>query len=297
MREKLDVGVSLRDDFELDPVGAVFPQERLYLFNFADDAYVFAESDEKGGRMVDDVAEALAEVNQHINHRKSAAMSWPCNEGRIPTKSGGIPKVSSFLVLGVLISWTLDPTRELLHRINMGWKAFYKCKDQLLQTWTDLRKRVALLDSVVMATIFWGLNTTPLRQALRKKLDVLQREMLRRMMRLPRRPGESWVDFYTRGCRAAKAFCQDNKISSWSDRLRFRYLSWFGHVARMSDDRLAKRTTFWRGLDWWRLRQQQVFVGHNKHRLRHKGKGKGRACILEKPFGKRLEIFGRSSAI
>ena len=99
------------------------------------------------------------------------------------------------LVLGCMISWSLDDKVEVGHRLTKGWKCFHAVTKQLVQTSVDLRLRLKLFESVVRMCVMLGLCSSPLAPDIAKKLDVAQIDMIVQMLRLKCEPKETWVEF------------------------------------------------------------------------------------------------------
>ena len=49
----------------------------------------------------------------------------------------------------------------------------------------------------------------------------------------------------------AEARARNAGVSSWLDRYSQQKWHWAGHVVRMAETRLARRTTLWRDSEWW----------------------------------------------
>ena len=116
-----------------------------------------------------------------------------------------------------------------------------------------------------MRSMQWALETTRQTQENSEILNVAQRSMFRRMLKLKRRPLtvasddqpaiiESWVDWQIRTLQSASKLVRDTK-SCVSVSLEEAKLSWIFHVGRFGtgprENHLVKNLLLWRNLEWW----------------------------------------------
>ena len=154
-------------------------------------------------------------------------------------------------------------------------------------------RRAQMLASVVLTSMLWGLETLPLTQRHRQRLDEVQRTMLHRMLRVARRSDETWVEWFVRGRRLLRDLMRKHDVASWSQMQKFRYLTWHGHVTRSEAGRLSRRACQWRNLEWWRARQAG-FAHRGRQPGRHVGQRGCKPCVLEAPLERWWRRFQKS---
>ena len=94
-----------------------------------------------------------------------------------------------------------------------------------------MEAKKALYEGVVIPTVLYGSETWGLREAERRKLDVLEMGCLRSMCRLSLRDR-------VRNEEVRRRTGVERKLSSRVDQ---NVLRWFGHMERMDEERVAKR--------------------------------------------------------
>ena len=94
-----------------------------------------------------------------------------------------------------------------------------------------MEAKKVLYEGVVVPTVLYGSETWGLREAERRKLEVLEMGCLRSMCRLTLRDR-------VRNEEVRRRAGVERKLSSRVDQS---VLRWFGHMERMDDGRLAKR--------------------------------------------------------
>ena len=133
---------------------------------------------------------------------------------------------------------------ELSHRIQLAWMRFHKHRDILLGNNLNIRSRLKFFQSVVGATLLYGLPTCALTAKQLESLDVLQRKMLRNMVGWTRREPEDWSDTMRRMRDRVEAALRQYPIENWSAQLLRRQ---FRMVCRFSaqNDEWPMRISRW----------------------------------------------------
>ena len=108
---------------------------------------------------------------------------------------------------------------ELSHQIQLTWMRFHKHRDILLDKNINIRSRLKFFQSVVGATLMYGLPTCALTAQQLESLDVLQRKMLRSMVGWIRREPEDWSDTMRRMRDRVEAALRQYPIEKWSAQL------------------------------------------------------------------------------
>ena len=117
--------------------------------------------------------------------------------------------------LGRLLSTVDFHDKELDNRLNCGRKAFFKFKAALTNRKTSLRQRVALFDSVVTPCVLYACSTWTLTASMEYRLRRCQRQMLRWMLGLPKRPDEAWPDYLQRATHTAEDLARKYGACDW----------------------------------------------------------------------------------
>ena len=108
----------------------------------------------------------------------------------------------------------------------------------------------------VTNSVLWCCDSWLLTQVEKRRLQTTQNRMLRRIVPTRRREEESYVDWIQRATRQAVNAAKAAGIRFWVEGHHAAKWQWAGHLARMSEDRLASRATFWRDSLWWKTEMQ-----------------------------------------
>jgi len=124
-------------------------------------------------------------------------------------------------------------SKEIEARVSAAWRSFWSLKRFLLSDLPMWHKR-KLMDSVILPTFTWGAQTWSLSKEHERRLQVEQRTMERRMLKL-----SLWDHVSNDRVR--------NTTKIKDVLIKARELKWdfAGHVQRMNDDRWAKRVVNW----------------------------------------------------
>ena len=119
----------------------------------------------------------------------------------------------------------------LLHRMNKGYRAWGALKSVQSNKGLGINPKKCLNEGVIVPTSLYRAEAWCMRGAERWKVDVLDMKYLRSLV------GVSRIDRVTNEevRRRAKI---ERELASRADQ---RVLSWFGHVERMNEYRMARR--------------------------------------------------------
>lgn len=271
------------DSVELAKIQRPFSSFHIACTNFADDTYVLADSTTSLSYSTACIAREFRRTGQQLNDNKCEVIcgdeeastdlaqvrAWEPQDlqmfeagdqsARLRAASGGevkfMKRVQDMTILGscVVLSRKDAADAALRHRCKAAWRSWHILTDQLTTKSTPLRLRIFILDTTVMASLMWGLETVDLTKKRRKKMNALQRTYIGRMIRLCRRPQEGPEAYFRRRERVSTAMIKQHSRGKWGAIQRYRFMGFHGHVARLSQEQhLAARGGRWRDLEWWR---------------------------------------------
>ena len=128
------------------------------------------------------------------------------------------------------------------------------------------KERVSLLERTVRPAIFWAASSWLLSAKQLDKLKATQNQMMRKMLRLKKDPGESVGDFVHRGNSILCNLKKLHQTTPWDQVAHGYNFSWAGHLARFtqwSPHRIALRVLHWR--NWKYLQRLQASEGSQCH--------------------------------
>ena len=225
-----------------------YDKERLTNIRYADDILLFGKNIDEISDMLEILCEELRAIGleMHPSKTKVLTSSCPCPFQFLDVDGMMINVLSSMeshKYLGRLI--TLNPamrvTVELKNRINAGWHKFHEHRQWLCNHHVHIGLRLRLFDAVVTPSILFGGAVLPLSENDLKRLNIVQRRMLRSMIGWRRFTDEPWEETMRRMKRRMADALQHFPLSSWSERFhrnRWRYAI---HVVNNEKNRLP----FW----------------------------------------------------
>ena len=153
-------------------------------------------------------------------------------------------------LLGTALSLSDTSGVEVANRIATAWRMFWKMKSLLLHKDASLNRRLRLFDATVGCCAVWCAESWTWRRAEEEQLQVAQRSMRRRIVKVGRYPDEAWVEWIKRATARALVVAADAKVRDWVAAHYERKWRWAGHVARRPDTALVWRATTWRDAEW-----------------------------------------------
>lgn len=253
--------------------------DTICFLNFVDGTDIFARHMRMLEFQVSVLQRVLARAGQRLNVSKCEALvpeesgeaprprtwtdrelDWHVRTGQYPQgvpdeRGDEIERLSvgtRLLVLGSFISYDRPQRHALPARLQAAWLRWSQIRGQVGCRHSTLKSRVRLIDAVILPTLLWGLETVPLSQTDRRRLDEVQRRMVGRALLVGRRPQELLTDFLRRRERCISGAITRPARGIWSELCRFRTFTFAGHVARLSPaDHMAAQTLAWRSDQWW----------------------------------------------
>jgi hypothetical protein len=138
---------------------------------------------------------------------------------------------------------------------------YWKWK-HVLESKASLAERLKFWNLTVARSMLYGLATCRQNSFNAERLAIAQRAMVRRMLKLKRRPMgaglEPWVDWQIRSLSKAKSVVTEFDVSI-TKALAAERAKWSGHVARYGTHNrpphLLKHVLLWRNVYWWKWQQ------------------------------------------
>ena len=254
-----EIGFTMRSDDTSDP------PVHLPLLAWMDDVYLFATSAEEAELMVREVCMACEPAGLCLQPTKCTwgTTAQDCTR-EISVRGETLRRLApgeGLDVLGTLVSFTGDANLEHCARLAKAWRAFWANSALLLNPRVGVYRRLSLLNSVVAPSPLWGVGGAIHSQKQVQRYNATQNAMAAQILRTRRRAQEPWVDWFRRSRRTARDTLRRLGHQPWGTTLRVRVLTWAGHVARLTPDRLCLQALRWRNLAWWRKRQSLISLG------------------------------------
>ena len=134
-------------------------------------------------------------------------------------------------MLGSPVAFVGGPALINAEMSTRARKAFHANKKMFLAK-TGIRTRLKAHNMVVREAGLWGSPTWPVNDSILRTANGIQLHHTRDMLKIPRTPGESWVDWNTRSLRQARIALVKFEIPRWSTRILEAMWNLWRHVGR-----------------------------------------------------------------
>ena len=180
-------------------------KERLSNICYADDLMLFAKSKEEVAQMVDVLDEELRKSGSEINAGKTKVLTTDASiylcAAPVYIEAMGQHlqmarqgEIQTYLVKMLAGNPRSRGPENLSHRMSIAWMKYHLHRQTLLNRKICLGLRMRLFVAVVTPAALYSLSTTPLTTECLRKLDVMQRKMLRNIVGWTHSSGESWEE-------------------------------------------------------------------------------------------------------
>ena len=241
-----DLGVSMQ--FRTD--GSVFNLRRLQartrVFSvilrnllYADDCVLLAHTESVAQQLFDRFSNAARRFGLTVSLKKTEVMLQPArgDSATIPVIKSGVTVlkvVDRFCYLGSVLSSDAGIDNDISNRLGKAGAAFGRLTRRL---WDDhgirLSTKIAVYRAVVLTTLLYGCESWTLYRRHILKLDQFHLRCLRKIANI------KWQEMTPNTSVLER--CQISGIEAFLMTAQFR---WTGHVIRMEDDRIPKRTLY-----------------------------------------------------
>ena len=121
--------------------------------------------------------------------------------------------------------------RDVVHGMNEGYRAWGGLKSVLTNRGLGIKAKTCLYEAVIVPTAFYGAEAWRMRNAERRKVNVLEMKCFTSSVGVPRMDR-------VRNEEVRRRAGIERELASRTDQ---RVLRWFGHVERMDDNRMVRR--------------------------------------------------------
>ena len=206
--------------------------EKLPNLRFTDDVALTTEDVKDMEHQLNTVNEYSVKIGLKIHKGKAKFMTNIDTTDNIQTNGTEIEKVTSYRYQGQTIAVENITKQEVSIRIKAGWSVFGKYREIFRDRHLPTTLKRKVFNQCVLPAITHGCQTWSPTKALIKKLETSQRAMIRRMLnvKLTDRIRNTIIRQRTR----VADMVQYVTNTKWK---------WFGHMARMKDNRCTIRST------------------------------------------------------
>ena len=176
--------------------------ERLTNLRYADDLLLFGQSLDEAISMLDSLTEILRVYGLELNLTKTKVLTTECtteNTQICITKYGSVEIVGSnskhkYLGRGFVGELRHRGKAAVDHRLSCAWMEYKMYQHVFENKDVSLALRLKLFQSIITPTLCYSLDTCPLTEVLKNRLDVTQRVMFRRMIGSVSSTGDTWEE-------------------------------------------------------------------------------------------------------
>ena len=203
---------------------------------FADDIDLIDEDFSSLQRQIELTKEAAEQAGLLLNTNKTKIMVFGDRKlgNSVQVAGKTIENVEKFEYLGSLLTWDNNCSEEIKRRIGKATGAMASLKHIWGSKKLSLDNKLKVLTTCVFSVLLYASETWTLKQNDRKKLLAFEMKCYRRVLRI------NWRDMI----RNEDIRIRISKEKSIVDIIKKRKIGMFGHICRMSDNRLIKHILF-----------------------------------------------------
>lgn len=198
---------------------------RVNNIRYADDAIVFADTQEGLQALMDKVVEVSKRYGLEMNVNKTKLLvvsKEQINNAHIKINNVRIERVKQYTYLGTIINENWDNTQEIKCRIEKARAIFNKMSALFKNHNLTLATKIRFLRCYVFSVLLYGVETWTVSQEMTKRLEAFELWLYRRMLRI------SWKDKITN----IEVLRRMNKETEIIKTVKSRKLQYLGHIMR-----------------------------------------------------------------
>ena len=213
----------------------------------------------------------LQEYGLKINAKKCQLYCSPFYTGKRTIRIQGelLHATDELHILGMTFRVGITPSELLAPLLAKARAKFWGGLQHLLRSKTPIGGRIRLMERILGGTVLWPLSALPMDSAGLGLINNLQLQICIWMMRVAKRPDESWIQFRERAYRGARAVIHKYAGKRWSTVWLERWWKYAGHRTRINMHGTLNAATIvdeYRTRTWWMDQQAKPQTG-----LRHPG--------------------------
>ncbi|RLU18885.1 hypothetical protein DMN91_009243 [Ooceraea biroi] len=217
--------------------GTIFTKSKMIL-GFADDLDIIGRTRRDMDEAFSKLEEEAAKQGLKVNEEKTKVMMVsrkPIQSRKHIVAGHTFEVVDNFKYLGAMITRTADEKTEVGCRMAVANRAYFALSKLIRSQLVSRTTKILLYKTLIRPVATYSSETWTLTQETRSRVECFERKVLRRIFR-PVREGDEWR---IRRNRELMELLQEPHLSV---HIRLLRLGWFGHVRRMDDSRMTKRT-------------------------------------------------------
>ena len=219
-------------------LGVMVQGKEIKDLRFADDIDQMSKSKDHLQEQVNELNRSGEEFGLFINIDKTKVMVMgETSQVDIQINGQKIECVDQFVYLGSLITKDNDCSKEVRRRIGVASGSFGALTEMWESGEVSINVKLMLLESCVMSTLMYACETWTLKKTDRDRLNAFEMECYRKIL------GVKWQDKVRNEDIRKKL----GKMKPIAEKVVDRKMELFGHICRMSDDRLIKLVLFAKG--------------------------------------------------
>ena len=229
----------------------------LGLLLYADDILLLASSLPALLRQIKDIEEALLLVGLHLSHEKTVVAINACWAqvwgGQIPLQQAVLQGQSTLSFLGSLVPMHGRWDDAVQANLRKAERAMWQSASQLRLKHLGLARRLKLLQHLVLSVLLYACEPWILSKHLAQQIERFHLRAIHFVLQTQRRSGETWVHWYRRSVRVARAMRRKYMQRPWLSLLLARQHRWWLRIRKGMS--IPSQVLQWRSLEWWRLAQ------------------------------------------
>lgn len=210
----------------------------VQLTSYADDIGILGRSKKAVEEVFTELDGKAAEIGLCINTNKTKTVLQTKKSVQnkvIQLNNTDIEIVENFKYLGSIVNKENDELVEIKERILRANKAYFSMIDLLKSQTIHRNNKIRLYKTIIRPILCYGCETWTMQSKAEERLNSFERRILRRIFG-PVQDEKGWRIRYNS---ELYQLYKDMEVSRF---IKFRRLQWAGHVVRMDEKRIARRS-------------------------------------------------------
>ena len=206
---------------------------RVSDLDYADDIALLAETESDMQQMIDSLKLQCDRIGLKINTGKTKVMSCCTNAAPAISVDGSVLiNVDSFCYLGSIVTGSGSSQGDISNRIAAAASAFGAFKRLWRQANVSTQTKLKIYDACVRTVLLYGAETWSTKSRNHQSISIFDRACLRSII------GVSRLDHMTN----EELYHRTGRSDNIPLLIQHKRLRWLGHVLRMDNERLPKKT-------------------------------------------------------
>ena len=243
----------MKSKWDQDMEGFPLSDGTLNHLIFVDDLILAGTSHCMVARMLSDATQALTSIGLQINPDKTSYLTTtPTAKPELP---GTNANQDGLKILGRIFTLQDSTPADMSKKIATAWGKFNRLR-HVLGANTPLPHRIRIFKACVGQALLWAAETWHVTRRRLQKIRGVELQMMKTLIKRPYLPQDiSDSEKHEQHKTHIRQTLQEHKYIGLDRVWLKKYYGWAGHLARLADQRVAKRAMRTQNMSWWKAQQ------------------------------------------